>query len=46
VDRQKVVFAIRPVEKPQEEEFLRSHGFSEQGRWSGPGHVIVKFVKY
>lgn len=46
VDRQKVVFAIRPVEKPQEEEFLRSRGFAEQGRWSGPGHVIVKFVKY
>ncbi|MGT2461173.1 hypothetical protein [Sinomonas atrocyanea] len=45
VDRQKVVFAIRPVEKPQEEQFLRSRGFTEQARWTGPGHVVVKFVK-
>lgn len=45
VDRQHVVWAIRPVERPEEEEFLRSRGFAEAGRWSGPGHVVVKFVR-
>jgi mannosyltransferase len=45
VARQNVVWSISPIGKPEDEQYLSEHGFAERGRWTGTGHVIVRFVK-
>jgi mannosyltransferase len=45
VDEQKVIWSITPVGKADDVRFLAAQGFAEKGRWTGTGHVIVKFVR-
>lgn len=42
---ERVVWSIHRKGRPTQDRFLASHGFVEQGRWTGNAHVIVKFVR-
>lgn len=45
LQQQRVVWSIHKTAKPEQDTFLKAHGFVEAQSWRGPVHSVVKFIR-